>query len=59
MKWIRNVTIVFSPFFIALAASFFLAHNVRDKRIIVFIILGALVLSIVNAVVVTVQMSKK
>ncbi len=59
MKWIRNVTIVFSPFFIALIASFFLVRSVRDTRIIVFIILGALVLSIVNAVVITVQMSKK
>jgi drug/metabolite transporter (DMT)-like permease len=59
MKWIQNATIIFSPFFIGLVASFFLIRSVRDKKIIVFIILGALVLSIVNAVAVTVQMSKK
>jgi hypothetical protein len=59
MKWIRNVTIVFSPFFIALVISFFLVRSVRDKRIIVLIILGALAFSIVNAIVVTVQMTKK
>jgi hypothetical protein len=59
MKWIRNVTIVFSPFFIALVTSFFLIGSVKDKRIIVLIVLGALALSIVNAIVVAVQMTKK
>jgi len=59
MKWLRNVSFIFSPFLVAVILSYLLLRFTYIKSVlIVVIILSALVLSIINAVIIIVQISK-
>jgi len=60
MKWWRNVTLIFSPLLSALGASFFLVRYTNTRSlIIVLIVMCALVLSLLNTIIVVLQISKR
>ena len=59
MKWLRNVFFIFSPLLVAVILSYLLLRFTDIKSVlIVVIILSALGLSIINAVIIIVQISK-
>jgi hypothetical protein len=60
MKWWRIVSLIFSPILIALVVSFVLWKYASAKSLtVVLIVIGSLFLSVVNVIILVLQVSKK
>ena len=60
MKWWRNVSFVFAPVLIALAASMVLVKSgIVEPRGAVYIVTGSLVCAVVNVVIIILSISKR